>query len=454
MSISIVILAAGKGRRMQSSMPKVLQLLAGRTLLDHVLDSAMQIMAEDICIVYGHGGDAVKKQFKNKKLRWAEQAVQKGTGHAVNQAIPDIPDGNRVLILFGDVPLLEPQTIQNILDNCPKNDLAVLTVEMENPCGYGRIIRESGALVDIVEENDATELEKKIKEVNTGVLCCPAKKLKYWLSQLQDDNAQGEYYLTDVIKMASMQGVKVHGIKAKNQVEVMGINNKRDLAEVERAVQIKRINDLLDSGVTFADPSRVNIRGTLTCGQDVFIDGNVLFEGQIELGDNVTIGPNNVIRDCKIGTRTKIRSSCHIEGAVIGRGCVVGPFARLREGAVLSDKVKVGNFVEIKKSVIAEDSKINHLSYIGDASVGSGVNIGAGTITCNYDGAVKHQTVIGNEAFIGSGVELVAPVEVGASATIGAGTTLTKNAPPGKLTIERGNQKTISNWVKPEKKHD
>lgn len=451
MGLSIIILAAGQGTRMRSALPKVLQALAQQPLLGHVVDCARELHADDICVVYGFGGEAVRAAFSSQGLRWALQSKQLGTGHAVMQAMPGTPNGNRVMILFGDVPLLEAATLRRLLASCQDDDAAVLTIDLDEPQGYGRIIREDGRVVGNVEEKDATDTERKITEINTGVFCCPAEKLNDWLSRLRNDNSQGEYYLTDVIAMAAADGTKVHGVKATNQYEVMGINDKIQLAEAERALQKKRVQALMADGVGFADPARVDIRGSLKCGQDVFIDVNAIFEGEVVLGDNVTIESNNLVRDSSLGAATVVHSNCHIEGARTGNNCEIGPFARLRPGAELADSVKIGNFVEIKKSTIADGSKVSHLSYIGDTEIGKGVNVGAGTITCNYDGVNKHKTIIGDGAFIGSGVELVAPVTVGKGATIGAGATLSKNAPEDMLTVERAKQVTISGWKKPTK---
>jgi bifunctional UDP-N-acetylglucosamine pyrophosphorylase / glucosamine-1-phosphate N-acetyltransferase len=449
LGLSIIILAAGQGTRMRSALPKVLQPLAQRPLLGHVLDRARELQAEDICIVYGFGGEAVQAAFADQGLRWALQSEQLGTGHAVRQAMPDTPDGNTVMILFGDVPLLESATLLRLLASCENDDSAVLTVNLPDPFGYGRIIRDNGRVIRNVEEKDATATERKITEINTGVFCCPADRLKGWLSRLSNDNNQGEYYITDVIAMAVADGLTVHGIKAGSQDEVMGINDKKQLAEAERALQTRQVEALMAAGVGFADPSRVDIRGSLQCGQDVFIDVNAIFEGDVVLGDSVTIESNNLVRDSVLGTGTLVHPNCHIEGAVTKSNCEIGPFARLRPGAELANNVKVGNFVEIKKSTVADGSKVNHLTYIGDTEIGEGVNVGAGTITCNYDGASKHKTVIGDGAFIGSGVELVAPVTVGQGATIGAGTTLAKDAPDNQLTVERGKQVTVAGWKKP-----
>ncbi|MGB5165023.1 MAG: bifunctional UDP-N-acetylglucosamine diphosphorylase/glucosamine-1-phosphate N-acetyltransferase GlmU [Woeseiaceae bacterium] len=454
MGLSTIILAAGQGTRMRSSLPKVLQPLAGRPLLAHVLDISRQIGADDVCIVYGFGGEAVQERFPDAGIRWALQAEQLGTGHAVQQAMPETPGENRVLILAGDVPLLTVGTLEKLLRETPKDELAVLTVDMADPAGYGRIVRENGSVHRIVEQKDANSAEKAIKEINTGVILCPGDKLKNWLANLGNDNAQGEYYLTDVIAMAVADGVTVHGIKGDSGTEVMGINDKKQLAEAERALQARLVDELMAQGVGFADPARVDIRGTLTCGSDVFIDINAVFEGDVTLGDGAHIESNNLIRDSQIGPGTVIHSNCHIESSSTGSNCEIGPFARMRPGAQLANNVKVGNFVEIKKSTVDDGSKVNHLTYIGDTEIGKGVNVGAGTITCNYDGANKHKTTIGDGAFIGSGVELVAPVAIGANATIGAGATITKEVPADELTIARAKQMTVRGWKRPVKKGD
>ena len=437
---------------MRSDLPKVLQPLAGRPMLAHVLDCAQAIHADDICVVYGHGGERVREAFPAPDIRWALQAEQLGTGHAMLQAMPGTPEDNQVLVLFGDVPLLTVATLRTMLGAVAEDELLVLTVDMEDPTGYGRILRDADGVTGIVEEKDASAAQKAITEINTGVMLCPGPQLKAWLGQLSNDNAQGEYYLTDVIAMAVAENVPVHGIKARDQAEVMGINDRKQLAEAERALQARLVEELMTEGVGFADPARVDIRGELTCGRDVFIDVNAVFEGSVTLGNGVRIEANNVIRDSALGDGVVVHPNCHIEGAVAGPGCEIGPFARLRPGAELADKVKVGNFVEIKKSIVAAGSKVNHLSYIGDSEIGEDVNVGAGTITCNYDGVNKHKTKIGDGAFIGSSVNLVAPVEVGSGATIGAGSTITKDAPPGQLTLERSKQLTVRGWKRPTKK--
>jgi len=452
LAVSIIVLAAGQGKRMHSLLPKVMQPLAGKPLLQHVVDTSVEVGADDICVVYGHGGDAVPAAFAGQKLRWALQAEQLGTGHAVQKAMPETPDGNRVMILFGDVPLLRPETLRRMLETCGADEVAVLTVDMEDPFGYGRIIRAGGNVTRNVEEKDATDEERAVTEINSGVMVCPAGRLKGWLLGLDNRNSQGEYYLADVIGLAVADGCIVHGVKTDSWVEVMGINDKKQLAEAERALQARLVEELMTQGVGFADPARVDIRGSLNCGKDVYIDANAVFEGEVTLGDKVRIESNNLIRDSQIGSGTIVHPNCHIESAKIGDDCEIGPFSRLRPGAELADNVKVGNFVEIKKSTIASGSKVNHLTYIGDTDIGKGVNVGAGTITCNYDGANKHRTTIGDNVFIGSGVELVAPVDVGAGATIGAGSTISKFAPADELTVERATQVSVPGWKRPKKK--
>jgi bifunctional UDP-N-acetylglucosamine pyrophosphorylase/glucosamine-1-phosphate N-acetyltransferase len=437
---------------MRSDLPKVLQPLAGRPLLSHVLDTARALDAADIAVVYGHGGDDVRAACGADDLRWALQAEQLGTGHAVQMAAPGIPDANQALILYGDVPLLTVATLQRLVDATATDEIGVLTVDLQDPTGYGRIIRVAGKVTASVEERDATDAQRAVTEINTGVMIAPGAQLKRWLAALKNDNAQGEYYLTDVIAMAVRDGVTVKGIKADDGTEVMGINDKKQLAEAERALQARLVDELMAEGVGFADPARVDIRGKLSCGKDVFIDVNAIFEGDVSLGDGVHIEPNNLIRDSYLGCSTLVHSNCHIDGARTGSHCEIGPFARLRPGATLANNVKIGNFVEVKKSTIADGSKVNHLTYIGDAEIGTGVNVGAGTITCNYDGANKHKTTIGDNVFIGSGVNLVAPVNIGEGATIGAGSTITRAAPAGELTLERSKQVTVAGWKKPVKK--
>ena len=369
MGLSVIILAAGQGTRMRSRLPKVLQPLAGRPVLTHVLDCARHLHASDICVVYGHGGDAVREALRDSDIRWALQAEQLGTGHAMQQAMPGTPGDNAVLLLFGDVPLLRTETLERMLAAFDGDDLFVLTVDIENPYGYGRIVRKDDNVVGIVEEKDASEAEKEIREINSGVMLGSAKRFRGWLDRLGNDNAQGEYYLTDVIEMAVADGVTVHGVKAPNEVEVMGINDKKQLAEAERALQARLVDELMAQGVGFADPARVDIRGKLTCGKDVFIDVNAVFEGDVELGDGVRIESNNLVRDSRLGDAVVVHPNCHIENSTAGPGCEIGPFARLRPGVELKANVKVGNFVEIKNSVVDDGSKVNHLTYIGDTDI-------------------------------------------------------------------------------------
>ncbi|MEM8984691.1 MAG: bifunctional UDP-N-acetylglucosamine diphosphorylase/glucosamine-1-phosphate N-acetyltransferase GlmU [Pseudomonadota bacterium] len=451
--MTTVILAAGQGTRMRSALPKVLQPLAGKPLLGHVLDLVAAIDCSDTVVVYGHGGKAVQAAFPAETLKWAEQAEQLGTGHAVKMAMPHIDDGRLVLVLCGDVPLLRPATLQALLSTCANGDVGVLTVDIDDPTGYGRIVRDTSGFVQaIVEQKDASPDELTVREINSGVICAPSAKLRQWLDALSTDNAQGEYYLTDVISAAANDGTTVHAVKADDPDEVMGINDRRQLAAAECIYQHRLANELMDSGVSLADPARIDIRGSLRSGQDTFIDVNCVFEGDVVLGERVHIGPGAVIKNTTIGDDTVIHPHCVMEDSAIGARCQIGPFARLRPGAEFAAGSKAGNFVEVKKSHIGEGSKVNHLTYIGDATVGRDVNVGAGTITCNYDGANKHHTTIGDEAFIGSGVNLVAPITVGAGATVGAGSTISRDAPDGELTLNRAPQKTITGWQRPVKK--
>jgi bifunctional UDP-N-acetylglucosamine pyrophosphorylase / glucosamine-1-phosphate N-acetyltransferase len=451
LAISIVILAAGQGTRMRSRLPKVLQPLAGKPLLEHAIATATVLEPQRICVVYGHGADQVLKHFADQDLQWALQEPQLGTGHAVQQAMPQLRDDEVVVIMYGDVPLVQATTIQR-LAAAAVDGPAILTVIETHPAGYGRIVRNTaGAVVAIVEEKDATDAQRRIAEVNTGLLACPVKLLRPWLAALKADNAQREYYLTDIVASAVADGVVVKAVAAESPEEVMGINDKAQLAQAE-AIYRKRITAaLLKAGVTLADPARVDVRGSLTCGKDVFIDVNAVFAGSVELGDNVTVGPNCVISNSYVGNGTTINANCVLEEAQVGENCDIGPFARLRPGAEMHEHARVGNFVEIKKTVLGKNSKANHLTYLGDAVIGENVNVGCGTITCNYDGANKHLTVVGDNAFIGSGVELVAPVTIGAGATIGAGSTISKDAPPGELTLARVKQSTVQGWKRPVK---
>jgi len=464
MKLSIIILAAGLGKRMHSEQPKVLHLLADKPLIRHVVDTALILKPDSLYVVYGYKGELVRQaitepnsQFpipnSQTNINWIEQAQQLGTGHAVAQVMPNIADDNIILVLCGDVPLINSTILQTLYSQADANHLGMLTVELDNPHGYGRVVRNvAGEVECIVEEKDANVNQKQIKEVNVGVYTIPAVHLRRWLALLNNDNAQGEYYLTDIIALAVQDNLSIYSILTHNIYEVMGVNDRTQLASLERYYQTQQVNRLMLAGVTVMDPTRLDIRGTVQTGRDVSIDVNVILEGEITLGDRVKIGPHTVIRHAKIANDVEILSHCVIENVVIGAGCRIGPFARLRPDTVLAEQVHVGNFVELKKSTVANGSKINHLSYVGDSKVGSGVNIGAGTITCNYDGANKHKTIIEDRAFIGSNTQLVAPVKVGAGATIGAGSTITINAPPDALTYTRSPQKTIADWQRPCKK--
>ncbi len=451
MNISVVILAAGQGTRMRSALPKVLQPLAGQPLLAHAIAAAEGLQPHSICIVYGHGGEQVQEYFADADFKWALQEPQLGTGHAVQQAMPHLNADDVVVIMYGDVPLVRAETVAN-LASAATDGPAVLTVIEDDPRGYGRIIRDpAGAIVAIVEEKDANEDQRRIDEVNTGLLACPVKLIGPWLDALKSNNAQGEYYLTDIVESAVADGVKVTAVMADSATEVMGINDKQQLAVAERAYQARAAGELMKNGVTLIDPARVDVRGNLKCGTDVSIDINTVFAGDVTLGNHVSIGPNCVISDCVIGDGSVIEANSVLQQAEVGENCNVGPFARLRPNAQLKDESRVGNFVEVKNTILGKGSKANHLTYLGDAEIGTGVNVGCGTITCNYDGANKHKTVIGDNAFIGSGVELVAPVTVGAGATVGAGSTIGKDVPADKLTLERARQKTVTGWKRPTK---
>ncbi len=453
MALSIVILAAGQGKRMKSDLPKVLQPLAGQPMLSHVVAAAKALRADAIHVVHGHGGEQVKQALASEPVNWVLQAEQLGTGHALAQAMPSIPDDHQVLILFGDVPLVRVATLQRLIDETGAHGFGVLTVILEDPSGYGRIVRDNaGNVVRIVEQKDANTKERAIPEINTGLMIGPARALRGWLAALKNDNAQGEYYLTDVIVMAVRAGMKVNAVISPTEVEVLGVNDKVQLAQLEAALRAERAKALMLEGVTLADPARIDIRGPVTVGRDVFIDVNVVMVGTVELGDRVRIGPNCYLKDCRIGAGTELHPNCVIDRTTIGANCSIGPFARLRPESVLHDEVHIGNFVEVKKSEIGHGSKANHLTYLGDATIGRKVNVGAGTVTVNYDGANKWRTEIGDNAFVGSGSMLVAPVKVGEGANTGAGSTITKDAPPGKLTIARARQVTLEGWKRPQKK--
>ena len=450
--MNIVILAAGMGKRMHSDLPKVLHRLAGRPLLAHVLATARRLKPQRIVVVYGHGGRALPDAFAAiPDIAWVEQKPQLGTGHAVLQALPMLEQTVPTLVLYGDVPLIESSTLERLLAARPEVGLAILTVKLEDPFGYGRVVRENDSIVRIVEEKDASAKERQITETNTGILVAQTTALQRWLGKLSTRNSQGEYYLTDIIAFAAREGVTIASAQPQNAWESAGINSKSQLAALERQLQTRIARELMDSGVTLSDPSRIDVRGELRCGRDVAIDIGCIFTGDVVLGDGVSVGAHCVLRDASIQTRTVIEPFSHIEGARIGANCRIGPYARLRPGAHLGESVHIGNFVEVKNSEIADESKANHLAYVGDSSVGARVNIGAGTITCNYDGAAKHRTVIEDDVHIGSDTQLVAPVRIGAGATIGAGTTIWKDVEPGTLVVNRKSQDARGGWERPEK---
>jgi bifunctional UDP-N-acetylglucosamine pyrophosphorylase/glucosamine-1-phosphate N-acetyltransferase len=451
--VSVVILAAGQGTRMKSKLPKVLHPIGGRPLLAHVIHTASNLNAVQTVVVYGHGGDLVRNTLAGESVAWVEQAKQLGTGHAVAQAIPQIADDHCILILYGDVPLTRATTLSDLIYRAGSDKLAVLTVHLDNPFGYGRIVRgEHGHIQRIVEQRDINDAEKKIKEVNTGILAVNGKLLKGWLQRLDNKNAKGEYYLTDIISMAVADGVGVVTAHPASEDEVLGVNSRSQLAYLERAYQRQRAEELMLQGVTIIDPARIDIRGNVIVGQDVTLDVNVVLEGDVNIGSDVYIGPNCVLRNTTVEDGVQMQAMCVADGAHIGAKSLVGPFMRLRPGAHLLGDNHIGNFVEVKNSVIGKGSKVNHLTYIGDTDMGGGVNIGAGTITANYDGANKHRTIIGDNAFTGSNSVLVAPVAIGAGATIGAGSVITRDAPAGKLTVARGKQVTLEGWQRPVKK--
>lgn len=456
-NLSIVILAAGKGTRMRSDLPKVLHTIAGKPMLKHVVETAKELTG-NITVVIGHHAELIRSQFSDRAtVQFVMQQQQLGTGHAVQQAIPKLiaeSDSDMTLILYGDVPLVQPQTLQRLVEEAADvNGIGLLTEHLENPTGYGRIVRDSGGqIVRIVEQKDATDAELKIREVNTGILCAPTRKLIEWLNRLDNQNAQREYYLTDIIAFAVKDKIPVSAVHPDKPWETNGVNSRVQQGELERAWQLEQAKRLQDAGVTLMDPARFDLRGRLDCGRDVNIDINCIFEGDVELGDNVRIGPHCVIKDAKIEAGTVVNAYSHIDGSNIAESAVVGPYARLRPGTRLGTESHVGNFVELKKTTLGTRSKANHLTYLGDADIGKDVNVGAGTITCNYDGANKHKTTIKDNAFIGSGCLLIAPVEVGRGATLGAGTNLRKDAPDEQLTLTKSEELSKPSWKRPVKK--
>ena len=449
--MNVVILAAGQGKRMHSDLPKVLHRLAGRSLLAHVVAAARTLEPERIVVVYGHGGEAVRASISDADLVWVKQEPQLGTGHALMQAMPHLRASAAILILYGDVPLIRAATLKHLCAAAGAG-LALLTVELDDPRGYGRIVRREGAVERIVEQKDASPAEQSIREINTGIMAVPGEKLRDWLARLSNDNAQREYYLTDIVALAAADGMTVATAEPHHAWETLGVNSRNQLAELERIHQRGVAGELMGRGVSLADPARIDVRGDLACGRDVTIDVNCIFEGVVVLGDRVTIGAHCLLRNVKVAQGTRIEPFCHMEDAQIGADCRIGPYARIRPGTSLDADVHVGNFVEVKASRIGEGSKANHLAYIGDTDIGRNVNVGAGTITCNYDGVSKHRTVIEDDVFIGSDTQLAAPVRVGRGATLGAGTTLTTDAPPGQLTVSRAKQVSIPGWKRPVKK--
>jgi len=452
-SLSIAILAAGVGKRMRSGLPKVLHPLGGRPLLAHVLDTARKLAADRICVVYGHGGDAVRQRFPDADLNWALQDPPLGTGHALAQALPQLAADGVTLVLFGADPLARAETLERVVQHARQGALSLLTIELDDPTGYGRIVRDAkGAVEAIVEHKDASAKERAIREINTGVMAAPTQHFARWLKAVDNRNASGEYYLTDVIAMARKEGVAIETSQAGSVMETLGVNTMRELADLERRYQRAQADALLDAGVTLADPDRIDVRGTLTCGADVTIDVGCVFEGAVQLGDGVAIGACCVLKNVTIDAGAQILPFCHLDGATVGAHSRIGPYARLRPGADLASDVHVGNFVEVKASSIGRGSKANHLAYIGDTSMGAGVNFGAGSITANYDGANKHRTIIDDEASIGSNCVLVAPITIGRGATIGGGSTISHAAPADALTVARPRQMSVPGWKRPAKK--
>lgn len=452
MAFSVVVLAAGKGTRMKSALPKVLHPIGGVAMVQRIINTAESLTASAVHLVYGHGAEQLQASVSGQQINWCLQAEQLGTGHAVMQTVEHINDEEDVMILVGDAPLIRAETLQRLIDVKASCDFALLTVDLEDPTGMGRIIRKDDNIVAIVEHKDATDEQRAITEINTGMMMMPGKDLKRWLNALTNENAQGEYYLTDVIAMAAAEGKVIKAAQPDSPLEVEGVNNRVQLARLERTLQQWQAEALMTNGATLADPARIDVRGELTTGQDVYIDINTVFKGKVTLGNNVVIGPNCVLIDCDIADNAVIEANSIIEDAKVGEDCTVGPYARLRPGAVMERAAKVGNFVEMKKARLGEGAKANHLTYLGDAEIGAGSNIGAGTITCNYDGVNKSKTLIGENAFIGSNSALVAPVEIGAGATVAAGSIITSKVPDDSLAVARAKQRNIAGWQRPKKK--
>lgn len=451
MSTTVIILAAGKGTRMRSSLPKVLQPLAGRPLLGHVIDTAKKLNADNIITIYGHGGEQVQAAFTAQKIKWVEQSEQLGTGHAVQMTLPVLPQDGVSLILSGDVPCINPLTLQKLLDATAETGIGLVTLTLPDANGYGRIVRKNGQIQAIVEHKDATNEQRQIQEINTGIYAVSNAKLHQWLPNLSNENVQGEYYLTDIVAMALADGMQVASVEPEQAFEVEGVNDRVQLAALERQFQAFQAKQLMQQGVHLIDPSRFDLRGNLTVGQDVQIDINVIIEGDCELGDHVEIGAGCIIKNTKIAAGTKVQPYSIFDNAIVGEDTQIGPFARLRPGTKLAAEVHIGNFVEVKNTTIGVGSKANHFTYLGDAEIGVGSNIGAGTITCNYDGANKFKTIIGDQAFIGSNSSLVAPVKIGNGATVGAGSTITRDVEDNSLAVERSKQFAKENYPRPQK---
>ncbi|ESK38818.1 glmU protein [Acinetobacter nectaris CIP 110549] len=451
MSTTVIILAAGKGTRMRSQLPKVLQPLAGKPLLGHVIQTAKQLQAQRIITIFGHGGSTVQETFKQEKIEWVEQAEQLGTGHAVQMTLPVLPHDGFSLILYGDVPLVTSETLEKLLEASQNTGIGMITLNVVNTTGYGRIVRKNQKVQAIVEHKDASEEQRQITEINTGIYCVENRKLHEWLPKLSNANSQGEYYLTDIVAMAVADGLEIASIQPALDFEVEGINDRIQLASLERAFQQQQAFNLMRNGVAFADPARFDLRGSVTTGQDVYIDINVILEGHCEIGSNVEIGAGCILKDARIASNTKIQPYSVIDHAIVGEKVIIGPFARLRPGTELADEVHIGNFVEVKNSRLEKGVKANHFTYLGDSEVGATSNIGAGTITCNYDGVNKHKTIIGESAFIGSNSSLVAPLSIGKGATIGAGSVITRDVPENTLAFERSQQIEKANYQRPQK---
>ena len=450
--LEVIVLAAGQGKRMMSAWPKVLHPLAGRPLLAHVLNTVASLKPDRVHVVIGHGAEQVRNAFPERSVNWVEQSERRGTGHAVRQAMPDVREEATVLVVYGDVPLIGGTTLKATVDAAASGRLALVTAELDDPTGLGRIVRQDGDIRGIVEHRDASEDQRAIREINSGILAAPRRLLQPWLERLSPENAQGEYYLTDAVAMAVTDGVPVVGLTVEDPLEITGINSRRELAGLERRYQRRLVEQLMDSGMSVADPDRVDVRGRVDSGLDCFVDVNVVFEGDVKLGAGVHIGPGCVVRDAVLGDGVRLEAHTLVDGSRVGEGCVLGPFARLRPGTVLAERVRIGNFVETKKAVLGPGSKANHLAYLGDATLGRECNVGAGTVTCNYDGIDKHPTTIGDDVFVGTNSTLVAPLNLADGSFVAAGSTVTQNVPEGQLAVGRGRQRNIQGWTRPDQR--